>query len=81
VSPKRVLISEATTNLVEILKSSAGVKTSTEIVNAGLGLLNWAVRQTLAGRCIASYDEKTGAVEVFSMPMLESITPQHDKAD
>jgi hypothetical protein len=69
----RVLISDSTKELVETIKTHGGVTKSSEVVNNAISLLRWAVNQTIKGRDIASYDYRTGKVEVFSMPLLDRV--------
>ena len=57
---------------LEELMNETGLKTKKELLNNALTLLTWAVRETKAGRVIASVDEHEKKYKEILLPALEN---------
>ena len=53
------------------LEEVTGLRKHTDFFNAAITLLDWAVRQRVGGRIIASMDESTETYKELQMPALE----------
>ena len=58
---------------LESMISTGTRRTKTEILNTALTLLKWAVSEQLAGRLIASIDERNNVYKTLSMPILDDL--------
>jgi len=56
---------------LETLKDLGGVKTTKDLFNNALTLLEWAINEKKAGRIIASIDEKNEVYKELVMPILD----------
>ena len=59
---------------IEDLMQESGVPTKKEFINNALTLLAWAIRETRAGRTIASVDERDHKYKEILLPALENVT-------
>jgi hypothetical protein len=75
---KRVQLDEITVDLVDKLKKYGGIKKSNELIVNAVSVLNWAVRAALNGKQIAAYDEESGELELYSMPLLDRVREQNN---
>ena len=79
----RVPLDSVTMSLVDNLKKFAQVKKTNEVVCNSISLLNWAVKQVLEGKKVASFNPGSREVELFTMPLLdrvESSVPKNEEA-
>jgi hypothetical protein len=53
------------------IKLATGVSTYKDIFNNAITLFEWAIRQRVGGRVIASLDERTKRYKEMTMPALE----------
>lgn len=58
---------------LEIIMEEAGIRTKKDFINNALTLFLWAVRETKAGRVIASFDEKEKKYREVALPALENL--------
>ena len=56
---------------LEILKDLGGVKTTKDLFNNALTLLEWAINEKKAGRIIVAIDEKNEVFRELVMPILD----------
>jgi hypothetical protein len=57
--------------VLEDVKQRTGLTTYKDIFNNGVTLLQWAIKQRVEGRVIASLDENTTNYKELTMPVLE----------
>jgi len=78
-------IDEGGSQLLERLKEQTGLRTHKDLFNNSITILDWAVRQRLSGRIVASLDEATQSYREFDMPALSyaasvrQASPEPDK--
>jgi len=70
----QVDLSEERVRKLEDLMRGSGIKTKRDLINNALTLLEWAVKETRAGRTIASVDEKDKAYKELVMPILSAVS-------
>jgi len=58
-------------HLLDSIKQATGVTTYKDIFNNAITLFEWAIRQRVEGRVIASLDERTKRYKEMTMPALE----------
>lgn len=64
-------IDESGEQVLAGIKQTTGVTTYKDIFNNAITLFEWAVRQRLEGRVIASLDERTKKYKELTMPAME----------
>ncbi|MFZ0814760.1 MAG: hypothetical protein WAM78_04535 [Candidatus Sulfotelmatobacter sp.] len=67
----QIEVDENGTQLLDSIKQATGVTTYKDIFNNGITLFEWAIRQRIEGRVIASLDERTKRYKEMTMPALE----------
>ena len=58
---------------LEDIMEESGIRTKKDLFNNALTLLEWAIRESKAGRVIASIDEKGKKYKEILMPILAAI--------
>ena len=61
---------------LEKLMAESGIKTKKELFNNALTLLEWAIKETKAGRMIASVDQKEQRYKELLMPVLSAVAKE-----
>jgi hypothetical protein len=56
--------------ILERLKELTGLKSHKDLFNNSITIFDWAVRQRLQGRIVASIDERAESYREFDMPTL-----------
>ena len=67
----QIEVDEAGSRILEEIKQKTGLSTYKEIFNNSVTLLEWAVKQRVQGRAIASLDERSKNYIELQMPTLE----------
>ncbi len=60
--------------VLNAIRQKTGLTTYKDIFNNAVTLLDWAIRQRIEGRVIASLDERTKGYKEMTMPALEEAT-------
>jgi len=68
----QIEVDESGARVLDEIKQSTGLSTYKEIFNNSITLLEWAVKQRIEGRTIASLDERSKNYKELQMPPLEA---------
>jgi hypothetical protein len=71
---------EKAKELLETLLEQTGSKTYKDLFNNSLTLLNWAIKQRVDGRSIASIDENNQTYRELVMPAIEEAAQRQSVA-
>ena len=66
-------VAEEKLRKLEDLMVQASIRTKKELIDNALSLLAWAIRETAAGRVIASIDEDEQKYREIILPALENV--------
>lgn len=66
-------LSEEKLRKLEDLMMQASIRTKKELIDNAFSLLAWAIRETAAGRVIASVDEQEQKYREIVLPVLENV--------
>jgi hypothetical protein len=67
----QIEVDENGIQVLDSIKQATGVNTYKDIFNNAITLFEWAIRQRVEGRVIASLDERTKRYKEMTMPALE----------
>jgi hypothetical protein len=67
----QVEVDENGSQVLDSIKQATGITTYKDIFNNAITLFEWAIRQRVEGRVIASMDERTNRYKEMTMPALE----------
>jgi hypothetical protein len=65
-----VEIDEAGAAALDQIKASSGLRDYREVLNEGIAILEWAIKQQAAGKIVATLDEKTRSYKKLRMRAL-----------
>jgi hypothetical protein len=75
-------VSEKRLEELDDLKNQLGIKTRVSLFNAALTLFQWAVRERMRGRVIASVDERNDSYKEVEIPEFPPVaTPEPELQD
>jgi hypothetical protein len=67
-------LSDTEYNEINALRATLGLKTTTDLLNAALTLMKWAVTQRQTGRVITSVDDANKTYVELSMSCLDQVS-------
>jgi hypothetical protein len=67
----QIEVDENGVQVLNAIKQATGLSTYKDIFNNAVTLFEWAIRQRVDGRVIASLDERTKRYKEMTMPALE----------
>jgi len=67
----QIEVDENGSQVLDSIKQATGISTYKDIFNNAITLFEWAIRQRVEGRVIASLDERTKRYKEMTMPALE----------
>ncbi len=67
----QIEVDENGSQVLDSIKQATGISTYKDIFNNAITLFEWAIRQRVEGRVIASLDERTKRYKEMTMPTLE----------
>jgi len=67
----QIEVDENGSQILDSIKRATGVTTYKDIFNNAVTLFEWAIKQRVEGRVIASLDERTKRYKEMTMPALE----------